>query len=84
MQRMPFRIWGRVTQLAFDSFRQYQDPMVVGLLRNKFDQYDDYSLPALEAALHEHGFRIRNRTVLPSGERTLLHVVPETLPAGAT
>ncbi len=64
------------------EFPSKQDPMVRRLLRNKHDQYDDYSLPRLEAALVENGFQIHNRTVLPSGERTLLHIVPKSSAAG--
>jgi len=58
------------------EFPSKRDPMVRGLLRNKADQYDDYSLPALEAALQESGLKTRSRTALPSGERTLLYVTP--------
>ncbi len=58
------------------EFPSKQDPMVRSLLRNKVDQYDDYSLPALEAALQQTGLKIQNRAALPSGERTLLYVSP--------
>lgn len=61
------------------EFPSKRDPMVAALLRNKRDQYQDYSLPALEAALTNHGFRITGRIELPSGERTLLALTP---PAG--
>lgn len=60
------------------EFPSKRDPMVQSLLRNKYDQYEDYSLPALEAALTKSGYRIRNRTELPSGERTLLYAALET------
>ena len=66
------------------EFPSKQDPMVRGLLRNKHDQYEDYSLSRLEAALLVNGFQIRNRIELPSGERTLLHVVPNPSSAGDT
>ena len=49
--------------------------MVRALLRNKHDQYEDYSLEHLEFELQKH-FRILQRQSLPSGERTLLHGVP--------
>lgn len=58
------------------EFPSKRDPMVRGLLRNKADQYEDYSLPALESALQESGLKIQSRTALPSGERTLLYVTP--------
>jgi hypothetical protein len=64
------------------EFPSKKDPMVVGLLRNKFDQYEDYSLPALESCLQKYGFQIRSRTVLPSGERTLLYLIPKSPLAG--
>ena len=59
------------------EFPSKLDPMVRGLLRNKRDQYEDYSLSCLEATLQEFGFRIRQQAKLPSGERTLLYVVPQ-------
>lgn len=59
------------------EFPSKRDPMVRSLLRNKADQYDDYSLPALESALQCSGLIVRNRTALPSGERTLLYVTCE-------
>ena len=64
------------------EFPSKQDAMVQALLRNKRDQYSDYSLDQLEQALEEH-FEIRDRTTLPSGERTLLHAVPKDIPSGA-
>ena len=66
------------------EFPSKKDPMVKALLRNKYDQYDDYSLPALEAALMSSGYQICHRMGLPSGERTLLYAVRKTSPAGAT
>jgi hypothetical protein len=57
------------------EFPSKRDGMVQGLLRNKHDQYSDYSLDQLELAL-SRSFEIRNRATLPSGERTLLHAVP--------
>jgi len=60
------------------------DLMVKELLRNKPDQYDDYSFAALETALRDCGLQIRHRIDLPSGDRTLLHVVPDPSAAGAT
>ncbi|MBS0202060.1 MAG: class I SAM-dependent methyltransferase [Planctomycetes bacterium] len=59
------------------EFPSKLDPMVQGLLRNKRDQYEDYSLPFLEATLLKAGFQIRERTDLPSGERTLLYLIPQ-------
>lgn len=58
------------------EFPGKKDPMVRNLLRNKRDQYSDYSLAALEEALRTSGFQIKDRIDLPSGERTLLYVVP--------
>lgn len=55
------------------EFPSKRDPMVQRLLRNKRDQYSDYSLPALEAALADNGFQIQRKSDLPSGERTLLY-----------
>lgn len=59
------------------EFPSKKDPMVQRLLRNKRDQYADYSLPALEAALAENGFQIQRKSALPSGERTLLYVTSD-------
>lgn len=64
------------------EFPSKQDSMVQALLRNKHDQYSDYSLAQLEHALDGH-FEIRDRTTLPSGERTLLHAVPKASQQGA-
>jgi hypothetical protein len=57
------------------EFPSKKDPMVQALLRNKRDQYDDYSRESLEAELRRH-FEIRLCESLPSGERTLYHAVP--------
>jgi hypothetical protein len=57
------------------EFPSKQDPMVRALLRNKRDQYDDYSQEHLEAELRRH-FDIRLSEPLPSAERTLYHAVP--------
>jgi hypothetical protein len=57
------------------EFPSKQDAMVRALLRNKHDQYEDYSLEHLESELQKH-FRIQQRQSLPSGERTLLHGIP--------
>jgi hypothetical protein len=56
------------------EFPSKQDAMVQSLLRNKRDQYQDYSLASLETELCRH-FEIRLREDLPSGARTLFHVV---------
>ena len=58
------------------EFPSKQDAMVQRLLRNKRDQYEDYSLEQLEASLMPC-FEIRQRASLPSGQRTLLHAVPK-------
>jgi hypothetical protein len=60
------------------EFPSKQDRMVQALLRNKRDQYDDYSRESLEAQLRRH-FDVGLCESLPSGERTLYHAVP--LPA---
>jgi len=57
------------------EFPSKKDPMVQALLRNKRDQYDDYSRESLKAQLCRH-FEIRHSESLPSGERTLYHAVP--------
>ena len=57
------------------EFPSKQDRMVQTLLRNKRDQYDDYSQEFLEAQLRRH-FNIALRESLPSGARTLYHAVP--------
>lgn len=59
------------------EFPSKRDPMVRKLLRNKRDQYDDYSLENLEASLQQNGLQIERRILLPSGERTLLSVIPK-------
>ena len=59
------------------EFPSRRDAMVRALLRNKRDQYSDYSLGQLELAL-SRSFVIRDRATLPSAERTLLHAVPKT------
>ena len=64
------------------EFPSKQDAMVQALLRNKRDQYSDYSLAHLELAL-SRSFEIRDRMTLPSGERTLLHAVPRASQHGA-
>jgi hypothetical protein len=64
------------------EFPSKKDPMVQALLRNKRDQYDDYSRECLEAELCRH-FDIRLRESLPSGERTLYHMVPVPSANGA-
>lgn len=63
------------------EFPSKQDAMVQRLLRNKRDQYEDYSLEQLEAALMPC-FEIRQRASLPSGQRTLLHAVPKSAAQG--
>ena len=63
------------------EFPSKQDVMVQRLLRNKRDQYEDYSLEQLEAALMPC-FEIRQRASLPSGQRALLHAVPKSAAQG--
>ena len=58
------------------EFPSKQDAMVRALLRNKRDQYEDYSIECLEIELLKH-FEIRLRESLPSGERTLFHAIPK-------
>ena len=57
------------------EFPTKQDAMVRALLRNKNDQYDDYSQGQLESELLKH-FEIRRQSRLPSGDRTIYHAVP--------
>jgi hypothetical protein len=59
------------------EFPAKSDPMVQGLLRNKRDQYEDYSLEQLEVSVMRF-FKVHQRVVLPSGHRLLLHAVPHT------
>lgn len=53
------------------------DFQVRSLLRNKADQYADYSLESFERLLAGR-FEVRRRQQLPSGTRTLFHAVPRT------
>lgn len=64
------------------EFPTKEDDMVKALLRNKRDQYSDYSLDRLEFELLKR-FEIPWRRSLPSGARTLFHAVPKTRPDGA-
>ncbi|HEX4070876.1 MAG TPA: hypothetical protein VHX68_06885 [Planctomycetaceae bacterium] len=64
------------------EFPSKNDPMVQALLRNKRDQYDDYSRESLEAELRRD-FDLRLTESLPSGERTLYHAVPARSSTGA-
>ena len=64
------------------EFPSKQDGMVKALLRNKHDQYSDYSQTHLERSLNSH-FDILDRVTLPSGERVLLHAVPKLTERGA-
>lgn len=57
------------------EFPTRQDPMVQALLRNKREQYADYSLEELERLLPLM-MRIQRREQLPSGERHLFHCIP--------
>ena len=57
------------------EFPSKKDAMVRALLRNKRDQYADYSQDLLELELTKH-FEIRLKDSLPSGERTLYHAIP--------
>jgi len=59
------------------EFPSKDDSMVKALLRNKRDQYTDYSLERLEAELLKR-FDISSCRPLPSGARTLFHAVPKT------
>jgi hypothetical protein len=52
-----------------------QDPMVRALLRNKADQYDDYSQDAFERGLSAR-FDVLRRQELPSETRALYYAVP--------
>jgi hypothetical protein len=64
------------------EFPSKPDRMVQALLRNKRDQYDDYSQASLETELRRH-FDIGLCESLPSGERTLYHAVPLRAANGA-
>jgi hypothetical protein len=64
------------------EFPSKKDRMVQALLRNKRDQYADYSRESLEAELRRH-FKIGLCEPLPSGERTLYHAVPVPAANGA-
>jgi hypothetical protein len=54
------------------EFPSKRDAMVQRLLRNKRDQYNDYSFENLQLELEKH-FAIRLQESLPSGERVLIH-----------
>lgn len=54
-----------------------QDPMVRALLRNKADQYGDYSQEAFERSLSAR-FDVLRRQALPSGTRALYYAVPQS------
>ncbi|HVS19062.1 MAG TPA: methyltransferase [Planctomycetota bacterium] len=56
------------------EFVAKDDPQTQRLLRHKDDRYDDYTLPALEAALAPT-HTVVAREVLQGGSRTLLHAV---------
>lgn len=60
------------------EFPSKRDAMVRALLRNKQDQYDDYTSERLAAALSSR-FEIHGRMDLPSGERTLYHAIPSQI-----
>jgi hypothetical protein len=64
------------------EFPSKNDAMVQALLRNKKDQYEEYSLENLERELCKH-FEICVRESLPSGERTLFHAIPKVRSDGA-
>ena len=57
------------------EFPSKQDVMVQALLRNKQDQYTDYSAASLETELRRY-FHLQQQIKLPSGERTLYHAIP--------
>jgi hypothetical protein len=61
------------------EFVDKSDPMVKTLLRNKRDDYSDYSLELFERWLSQH-FRIVRREPLASGTRTLFHGVAKSGP----
>ena len=63
------------------EFPSKQDAMVQALLRNKRDQYHDYSLEKLEIELNRY-FTVPLRASLPSGDRTLFYAVPLSPSAG--
>jgi len=54
------------------EFVSKQDPMTQKLLKNKEDQYDEYTLPHFEQSLQRH-FRIVRREDLTSGTRFLFY-----------
>lgn len=58
------------------EFPTRQDPMVMALLRNKRDQYSDYTLENAERVL-KSSFNVTRREVLPSGERVLFLCEPQ-------
>lgn len=66
--------FGDLTRELVLEFPLKSDPLVQRLLRNKADQYHDYSLEALESSLRQR-FDVVERVRLPSGARVLLHAV---------
>jgi ribosomal protein L11 methylase PrmA len=67
---------GLGTDLVIE-FVTKDDPMVKTLLRNKRDDYADYSIENFERCLGE-SFRIARREPISSGTRTLYHAVAKS------
>lgn len=57
------------------EFVTKEDPMVVTLLRNRKDQYDEYTLENFERLLGSH-FKITKREALKSGTRVMFFAEP--------
>ncbi len=57
------------------EFPTKNDPMVLALLRNKRDQYQEYAQTNFEQLLSCH-FDIQERLQLPSGERFIYRAIP--------
>jgi hypothetical protein len=58
------------------EFVSRDDEMVETLLRNKYDQYDDYRPEVFEALLSEH-FELRDSQTLKGGKRSIYFALPK-------
>lgn len=65
------------TELIIE-FVDKNDPQTQVLLRNRVDQFADYTLDAFEQLLSKQ-FQIRRRETLPSGTRTLFYAEPRSI-----
>ena len=62
--------------VAVMEFVTREDEMVLQLLRNRRDRFDDYNLDNFEAAVQAR-FRVRDRLPLKDGKRVLYVLEPK-------